>query len=115
MPPDPRPPKRIKATRKQWELIDQAKRGRCRGCGGDARTTTNHHVVPRSLGGDDVHDNIIPLCGHGTAGCHGSIETHPSGWERTANRVRRSLTSTELLYVVEKKGWAWLDRYYPLA
>jgi hypothetical protein len=115
LPPDPKPPARVKATRTQWALIDQAKRGRCRGCGADPRRTTNHHLVSRSLGGDDVIDNIVPLCGSGTVGCHGAIETHPPGWRHVATAVRRSLTTTELRYALEKKGSDWLDRYYPLA
>lgn len=33
-----------------------------------------HHVLKRSQGGDDVRENLVALCGHGTAGCHGRIE-----------------------------------------
>ena len=33
-----------------------------------------HHILKRSQGGDDVSANLIPLCGHGTAGCHGRVE-----------------------------------------
>lgn len=33
-----------------------------------------HHVLKRSQGGDDVRANLVALCGHGTAGCHGLVE-----------------------------------------
>lgn len=33
-----------------------------------------HHVLPRSQCGDDVWENLVPLCGDGTTGCHGSVE-----------------------------------------
>ncbi|HSE45683.1 MAG TPA: HNH endonuclease signature motif containing protein [Gemmatimonadales bacterium] len=33
-----------------------------------------HHILPRGQGGDDVWENLAPLCGDGTTGCHGGIE-----------------------------------------
>ena len=33
-----------------------------------------HHVLPRKQQGDDVWENLAPLCGDGTSGCHGGIE-----------------------------------------
>lgn len=33
-----------------------------------------HHILPRSQGGDDVWENLVPLCGDGTTGCHGGVE-----------------------------------------
>lgn len=33
-----------------------------------------HHVLKRSQGGDDVKENLVPLCGSGTTGCHGAVE-----------------------------------------
>jgi hypothetical protein len=33
-----------------------------------------HHVLPRGQGGDDVWENLVPLCGSGTHGCHGGVE-----------------------------------------
>ena len=34
-----------------------------------------HHIIHRSQGGDDVWENLAPLCGSGTTGCHGGIES----------------------------------------
>ena len=41
-------------------------------CGGI--DITIHHILPRSQLGDDVWENLVPLCGSGTHGCHGAVE-----------------------------------------
>lgn len=37
-----------------------------------------HHILPRGgwcgIAGDDVWENLVPLCGSGTTGCHGGVE-----------------------------------------
>jgi 5-methylcytosine-specific restriction endonuclease McrA len=72
--PDPKParvpskPYRRKvASRKQWARIAAEKTGPCRVCGSveNGRMETRiqlHHLVPRSRGGDDQAENIVPLC-----------------------------------------------------
>ncbi len=37
--------------------------------------STLHHVVPRDRGGDDVAENEVSVCGHGTIGHHGALES----------------------------------------
>lgn len=108
--PDPKPEARIVATRQQWQRMREAKLygKRCRCC--EHRAATLHHLVPKSLGGDDVLPNLIPLCGDGTLGCHGAVEASRL-WAR--ERVRRSLTDDELEYVVAKKSASFLEHYYP--
>jgi hypothetical protein len=114
MRPDPRPSSRYVATSSEWEDIVRFKSGPCRGCGGASLLpVTYHHLVPKSLGGDDVPGNVLPLCGHGTTGCHGAIENHTRGWEAIASAVRDSLTPLELQYSLAKKGKHWLERYLP--
>ena len=34
------------------------------------------HRLPRSGGGDNSPENLIVLCGSGTTGCHGHVESH---------------------------------------
>lgn len=114
MPADPKPRKRHRATQQEWEQLRiqacENARWRCQACS-EMRTLTIHHLVPRSQGGDDTIGNLMALCGHGTAGCHGDV---------TANRphalaaVRRNLTPQQTRYIIERKGEAWLDRRYPL-
>jgi hypothetical protein len=67
-------------------------------------------MVPRSLGGDDVADNLVPLCGTGTTGCHGLVEARNPV---ACGMLRDSLSVLELQYVVFRKSLAFLDSYYP--
>lgn len=102
--PDPRPRRRTRAPdagRAKCLSID----ARCRVCGG-ARGLQRHHVVPRSQGGDDVDENLVPLC----SDCHRRI----TGNDRLALRLlRERLMPEEEAYVVSKRGEDWLDRRYP--
>ena len=82
----------------------------CRVCNTFVRVSA-HHLIPRSLGGIWTESNIVPLCGHGTAGCHGDVEARHLD---ACARLRLSLTDAELSYVVHKAGENFLDRYYPV-
>jgi hypothetical protein len=35
-----------------------------------------HHRKPRGRGGDNSPSNIVALCGSGTTGCHGFVESY---------------------------------------
>ena len=115
--PDPKPEVRIRASLVEWGALHVEKMGYCYGCGADGETL--HHLVGRGVGGDDVADNLIPLCGHGSVGCHGVITSHnrdgASGltYPEVAHAVRVSLTLPEVGYVLRKKGRDWLDELYP--
>lgn len=106
MPPDPKPSPRVvsfAAGRTKARL-----EGRCRVCG-STFGLSRHHLVPRSLGGDDVDENLMPLC----EGCHGAFER--SRERRLAGAlIRAAMRADELAYVVDKKGTGFLERYYPL-
>lgn len=105
-------PRRTSASRKRIAEIRAAKVDEqpCRVCRRPENVTA-HHLIPRSLGGMWNQDNIVPLCGHGTAGCHGDIEArHPDA----CGALRLSLTDAEYAYVVETAGEGFLDRYYPV-
>jgi hypothetical protein len=105
--PDPKPTARIidpdAGRAKVWG------ERRCRVCC-QPYDLTRHHLVPVSLGGDDVDDNIVPLCGDGTRGCHGLVEDFRADYRHA---LRLTMAAEEVAYVVAKKGEAWLDRYYP--
>lgn len=102
---DPRPARRIidprAGRRKVWL------EGRCRACG--AGHLERHHLVPRSLGGDDVDANLIPLC----LLCHDAFERSPSHRRIVGRIIRATLLPDELAYIIERKSEAFLDRYYP--
>ena len=110
MPRDPKPAKRKVANRDEWMMIRATKYGPCRVCGGMRFYPMGlHHIVPRSQSGDDVPENLVPLCGTGTMGCHGEVENR----DKSARaKLRASLTPEEEAYVRERKGAAWLTRNY---
>lgn len=83
----------------------------CRLCGRPAQDA--HHLIFRSHGGDDVPENLIPLCRR----CHDSI--HAS--DRIARMsLMLTLRDEERAYVVSKLGdndhaAAWAERVYGLS
>lgn len=124
-----RGPKRYRrrvADHKTWEKIIAEKAGCCRvcGCAENGRVEsriTFHHVVPRSSPwfGDDVPDNIVPVC----LGCHELIERRGDimlGGRRGVEARKRpiavelivSLDDSEYAYAVERGGEAFFERCY---
>lgn len=110
--PDFKEGPRVKASREQWKKLQAEKQGPCRVCGASAYLgyTGLHHLVPRSQGGDDVPDNLVPLCGSGTMGCHGKVEARDL---YACHRLRVNLTLAEFDYMLTKKGDVWADTKYP--
>lgn len=88
-------------------LVDGVKRAPCAVCGSRRRVEV-HHIVPRSSfarGDESVHTpcNHMALC----KPCHTDHHTTPY-------RVpRRVLTREAVQFVVERKGVAWLELWYP--
>lgn len=110
--PDPRPSKRLRASRQSWEKLRRRFASEsCRVCGGAWQSL--HHIYPRSQGGDDVSENLGPVCGSGTTGCHGRLEARDP---EARAAFRASLTDANRWYLTYKLGLqapAWLDRNYP--
>lgn len=111
--PDPKPEGRIvdKANLGGGRAkVEQENRCRIPGC--RARWPFDpldpHHLVQRSLGGDDVAANIIPLCR-----IHHDELKHPTRSQSVRERIRLGLSKTEILYIRGKKGKDWLDKHYP--
>lgn len=96
------------ASPKQWQAIIEAKGRICRldyyglGCFG---VTQYHHMIPRDRGGDDVADNIIPLCGYHHEGITRLNQRH-------VKRVIASLSDAEYAYAVGKAGEDVWERVY---
>lgn len=57
-------------------LVNERAAGRCELCHRPGESL--HHRRKRSQGGLWRPSNILRLCGHGTAGCHGAIEAQPT-------------------------------------
>ena len=98
------------ASPKQWQAIVAAKLGECRVCCDRSRIAGHHlhHLVPRSRGGDDVADNIVPLCPE----CHDAITRHKPLESR---ELAESLTDAEYAYVIGKLGEGALERLFGVA
>jgi len=95
------------ASPKQWQVIIDAKQGPCRSCGIPGAIEF-HHLVPRSLGGDDIADNIVPLC----RPCHGHVTDRSTCDGDCAGDVARSLTDAEYAYVIAKLGEGAMHRLF---
>lgn len=109
-----RGPKRYRrkvASPKQWQAIQAAKLGPCRVCGSAGSNgrlhgrIQLHHLIPRGWHGDDVADNIVPLC----PDCHRWIELRAQGDCRT---LLAGLSDAEYAYATEKVGEGWAERVY---
>jgi 5-methylcytosine-specific restriction endonuclease McrA len=63
-------PKALQLARKQWQAISAAKMGPCRVCLDRSPYLLElHHLVSREDHGNDVADNLVPLC----RPCHEAI------------------------------------------
>jgi len=92
------------ASPKQWQAIIAAKGKRCRLCASPA-WIQYHHLVPRDRYGDDVEDNIVPLClvDH---------ELVTRAHRLALYRLGESLTDAEYAYVVAKLGEGGMERLF---
>jgi hypothetical protein len=99
-------PRVVNADAGRVKIIDEM---RCRACKRFG-LVQRHHLVPRSLLGDDVDDNIIPLC----LECHDRFENSRFRL-LVGEAIRPTLTSEEIAYILGRKSVAFLDAYYPLA
>lgn len=104
------------ASPKQWQAIIAAKGSKCRlddEWQADGSVTLfgrpvrieYHHLVSRARGGDDVEDNIVPLC----RDCHEAITRRKS---MQMQMLARSLTDAEYAYVVGKLGEGAMERLF---
>jgi 5-methylcytosine-specific restriction endonuclease McrA len=96
-----------------WQRIMDAKQGSCRVCkrattylpAFQAASVTWHHVIPRDFHGDDVNDNIVPLC----FACH----EHVTALKPDAClALCASLTDAEYAYAIGKLGEGAFERVY---
>lgn len=103
--------RRIVASPKSWQRIADAKLGPCRVCGSQGSNGALHgkiqlhHIVSREDHGDDVEENIAPLCP--------VDHTYVTQREPVACRAfLLTLTDAEYSYAVERGGEAYFERAY---
>jgi hypothetical protein len=68
------------------------------------------HRLPRSGGGGNGCENLIVLCGSGTTGCHGHVESHRSEAYDNGWLVRRGFDPLQEPVLVDHQSrWVYLD------
>lgn len=94
------------ASRKTWEKLRDERLGPCLVCqygthhGNDLARIELHHVVPRDRFGDDVAENLVPLC----SGCHDMIEARrPMFLRHLAEEIQQSEPAV-YAYAIDKLG-----------
>jgi 5-methylcytosine-specific restriction endonuclease McrA len=102
------------ATRDQWAVL-RAEKLEAQSCrlmvrlDGWNRLCCNtlelHHIIPRSQGGDDVADNLLPLC----SWHHGMVTLRDEGY---LQNLAAALTDAEYAYVIGKLGEGALERLF---
>lgn len=110
--PDPKPAKRIIDRSAISAKMNRERARGCRSCGRQDRRLEAHHLIPRSLGGDDVSPNIVGLCG-GPDGCHELFEHSASFRVPVGRKIGRALEPDEEAHVREKSPGV-ARRYYDL-
>ncbi|ATN94025.1 HNH endonuclease [Mycobacterium phage Kumao] len=88
--------------------------GLCERCG--RKGESYHHRLKRSQGGLWTPSNIVLVCGHGTAGCHGWIEHNANDADSAGYHVRPWEKPEEKPVRTCIAGWALLDddgSYHP--
>jgi 5-methylcytosine-specific restriction endonuclease McrA len=99
------------ASRKQWAKIVAEKVGPCRVCGSVASNGRMHghiefhHIVSRQDGGDDVAENVAPLC----PDCHGLVTRRD---DLACYHLLRTLRDSEYAYMVDRGGELYAERAY---
>lgn len=114
--PDPKPPAREKDpdARKKARLAADA----CAACGRGGIPLNMHHVLYGADGRHDDPNNLLPLCGSGTTGCHGKL--HAFDPDTLAN-VGAAIADRPgiIAFIVERlgeeRGKGYLRRRYGIA
>jgi hypothetical protein len=97
------------ASAKQWQAISAAKMGPCRVCWNRLPTFMQlHHLVSREDHGDDVADNLVPVCSE----CHDAVTRRV---ETICRLLLSRLSDAEYSYMVSKGGEDYAERAYGIS
>lgn len=110
--PDPRPPRRYKATFEEWKQIrEHFADSTCVSCG-LAYQHLHHVAFKKADRGDDIVENLAPMC----FSCHDRFHGRAPRWERIAAAIRTYVWSRQsrLNYVLGKMGRDKFDARYPM-
>lgn len=66
-----------------------------------------HHRIPRGRGGENTAENLLLLCGSGTTGCHGYVESHRTEAYNHGYLVRTGFDPLDVPVLLAGKAWAY--------
>lgn len=66
-----------------------------------------HHRIPRGRGGENTAENLLLLCGSGTTGCHGYVESHRTEAYNAGYLVRTGFDPLDVPVLLLGKAWAY--------
>lgn len=102
--------------RKVHAVVDQRDGDSCRRCGHPTFDDfSRHHRIPRGAGGSTLVDrpsNILKLCGSGSTGCHGWVESHRADAEVLGYllpKLNKDIDPATEPVFVHEFGWVLLD------
>ena len=97
------------ASRATWERLRDEKGDACRICGQTNSAVLHlHHLVHRDDRGDDVADNLAPLC----ADCHHGVHLREPAHCRL---LLSRLSDAEYAYVIQRGGEDYAERVYGIS
>ena len=97
------------ASPKQWQALAMQKYGPCRACGDPKPFYLElHHLVSRQDHGDDVADNLVPLCRE----CHRSVTERDKA---ATYFLLVGLSDAEYAYMVQRGGEDYAERAYGIS
>lgn len=100
-----RSPKRHRASKQEWDRIAALKAGPCRVCSRRGPFLELHHLVRRGHGGDDVPDNLVPVCRADHEALHSRRPT-------IGRLLLTRLSDAEYAYMIERGGEDYPERVY---
>ena len=93
------------ASAKRWQALWAEKGGPCRICQARGPVLQLHHLVTREDHGDDVADNLVPVCHD----CHHGIHLREPAHGRL---LLTRLSDAEYSYMVQRGGEDYPERAY---
>ena len=94
----------------------------CELCYGPLAQMSLHHRRPRGMGGTKApwihdHENLLALCGSGTTGCHGYVESRRADAYEFGWLVRSGMTPHTTPFCDKRGHWWYLykDQKLPLS
>ncbi|MFZ1363077.1 MAG: hypothetical protein WAS05_09150 [Candidatus Nanopelagicales bacterium] len=99
-----------KDEKENRQIVKDRSEGKCERCNADlyGQLASIHHRKPRQMGGTSVFlhtiQNMVVLCGSGTTGCHGWVESNRDMAREQGWLLRNLSDQLEPVYTLHN-GW----------